>query len=75
MKWIEIIHSMTAFDVLKKIPKFLDKLFEILYLNPKHDIFDLALSQLKIFAIDYEKSKARSIQIDVKVLHIIIGML
>lgn len=75
MKWIETIHSMTEYDVLKQLSKFLDKLFEILSSNGKHDVYDVAFSQLKLFLIDYEKWKSRSIQIDVNVLHKILGFL
>ena len=75
MKWIETIHSMTEYDVLKQLPKFLDKLFEILSSNGKHDVYEVAFSQLKLFLIDYERCKCRSIQIDINVLHKILGFL
>ena len=64
---------MTEFDVLNRLPKFFDKLFDILNQNPKHDVYNVAISQLKLYVVDYEKSKSRSIQNEVKVLHIIIG--
>lgn len=75
LKWIETLNSMTDYDVLDRLPKFLEKYFEILSTNPKHDVYEMALSQLKVFLVDYEKCKWRRIQLDVDILHKILGFL
>ena len=54
IKWIETFNSMSDYDVIKSLPKFIKKLFEILSTNTKHDIYHMSLKQLKSFLKDYE---------------------
>lgn len=56
IKWIEMLSTMTDFDVLQSLPRFIEKYFEILSTNPKHDVYDVTMSQLKIFLADYAKA-------------------
>jgi len=56
IKWTNTFNSMSDYDVLKDLPKFIHKLFEILSTNTKHDIYIMSLKQLKIFLDDYEES-------------------
>lgn len=55
IKWIGSINSMTSVEIFEYLPIFLDKLFEILNTNPKHDVYEMSLSQLKTYLVDYEK--------------------
>jgi hypothetical protein len=57
IKWIDILNSMTDYDVLKNLPKFIEKIFEILLSNPKHDVYDFCISQLNHFLKDYNDAK------------------
>jgi len=68
IKLINILNSMTDYDVLKSLPEFIEKLFEILNINPKHDVYDMATSQLGVFLKDYEEAGCRSISLDVSIL-------
>jgi hypothetical protein len=66
---------MTDFDVLKSLPRFIQKFFEILSTNPKHDVYDMSLKQLKVFLEDYGKASCRSIKLDVEILNTILVFL
>jgi hypothetical protein len=66
---------MTDFDVLRSLPRFIQKFFEILSTNPKHDVYDMSLKQLKVFLDDYGRASCRSIKLDVEILNKILSFL
>lgn len=68
IRWIETLSSMTNVDILKCLPRFLEKFFEIMSTNQKHKVYDLALSQLKIFLKDYAQWQCRSVDLDIQIL-------
>jgi hypothetical protein len=43
--------------------------------NPKHEVYDLALSQLSIFLKDYQECQSRSVELDIQILRKILKFL
>ena len=66
---------MTNVDILQCIPLFIEKLFEILSTNPKHDVYEMSLNQLKTYLIDYEQYNNRSIKLDIQIMYKILKFL
>lgn len=75
IRWIETLSSMTNVDILKCLPRFLERFFEIMSTNPKHEVYDLALSQLNIFLKDYAECQSRSVDLDIQILRKILKFL
>lgn len=75
IRWIETLSSMTNVDILKCLPRFLERFFEIMSTNPKHEVYDLALSQLSIFLKDYQEWQSRSVELDIQILRKILKFL
>lgn len=66
---------MTTVDILSSLPLFIEKMFEILSTNSKHDVYDMALYQMKSYLNDYEKCKGRSINLDIEIIRKILKFL
>ena len=75
IKWIETLSSMTNVDILKCLPRFLERFFEIMSTNQKHEVYELALSQLKNFLKDYAQCQSRSVDLDIQILRKILTFL
>jgi len=66
---------MTNVDILKCLPRFLERFFEIMSANPKHEVYELALNQLKNFLKDYAQCQSRSVELDIQILRKILTFL
>ena len=66
---------MTNVDILKWLPRFLERFFEIMSTNQKHEVYELALSQLKNFLKDYAQCQSRSVDLDIQILRKILTFL
>lgn len=75
IQWIETLSSMTNVDILKCLPRFLEKFFEILSTNTKHEVSGLVHTQLKTFLNDYAESQCRSVELDIQILEKILKFL
>jgi hypothetical protein len=78
---------MTNVDILKCLPRFLERFFEIMSNNTKQEInqgqtltteqevFNLTLNQLTVFQKDYAECQSRSVDLDIEILKKILKFL
>mmetsp|Transcript_39951 Transcript_39951/g.38510 ORF Transcript_39951/g.38510 Transcript_39951/m.38510 type:complete len:164 (+) Transcript_39951:182-673(+) len=80
IKWIEILHSITNVDILKCVPRFLERLLTIIdqkhkVSQTKHEVSKKALEQLTQFLDEFKQSGTRTMELDKEIMEKLLGYL
>lgn len=73
IKWIETLHSITNVNILKSVPRFLNKLFLIVESQAvdkqsKTEVSKKSLDQLRLFLEDFKVQSSRSLELDQEII-------
>mmetsp|Transcript_5866 Transcript_5866/g.9478 ORF Transcript_5866/g.9478 Transcript_5866/m.9478 type:complete len:176 (-) Transcript_5866:1381-1908(-) len=74
IKWIETLHSITNVNILKCVPRFLEKLFLIVESQNnekqqvKTEVGKKSLEQLRLFLDDLKEPSSRTLDLDKEIL-------
>mgnify|MGYP006104150437 CR=1 FL=1 len=75
IKWIETLHSITNVNILKCVPRFLEKLFSIVEYSQntdkqpiKNEVAKKSLEQLGLFLEDFRQQNSRSLELDKEII-------
>ena len=74
IKWIETLHSITNVNILRCVPRFLEKLFIIVETqtnekqNIRSEVSAKSLEQLSHFLEDFTVQQSRSLELDKEIM-------